>query len=62
MKQVKITQDDISVPSESAQSYIVEMLEELSEMAQNSGLKELSSLLKATAAASQVDIHSEAEA
>ncbi len=62
MKQVKITQDDISVPSESAQSYIVEMLEELSEMAQNSGLKELSSLLKATAAASQVDIHSEADA
>lgn len=62
MKQVKITQDDISVPSESAQSYIVEMLEELSEMAQNSGLKELSSLLKATAAASQIDIHSEADA
>lgn len=55
MKQVKINETDIAVPSESAQSYIVQMLGELSTMAEESGLKELSSLLKATAAASQVD-------
>ncbi|WP_026940977.1 hypothetical protein [Hellea balneolensis] len=62
MKQVKITQDNISVPSESAQSYIVEMLEELSVMARETGLRQLSSLLKATAAASQIDMQSETDA
>lgn len=62
MKQVKINETDIAVPSESAQSYIVQMLGELSTMAQESGLKELSSLLKATAAASQVDYQLESDA
>lgn len=62
MKQVKINETDIAVPSESAQSYIVQMLGELSTMAQESGLKELSSLLKATAAASQVDCQLESDA
>ena len=61
MKQVKINEIDIALPTDSAQSYIVQMLEELSSMAQTSGLTELSSLLKATVAASKVDLNLETD-
>jgi len=53
---------DYTIPAEGTQVYISQMLNELSAMAQNSGLKELASLLRATVAASQVDLSSDNEA
>ena len=61
MISIKIKETDITVPAEGAQVYISQMLEELSLMAQASGLKELASLLRATVAASKVDLTLEAE-
>lgn len=56
MKAVKTEQKEMSVPPEVAQTYISQMLEELSHMAQASGLKDLASLLRATVAALRVDL------
>lgn len=50
------------ISPEATQNYIIQMLEELSILAHSSGLKELASLLRATAAASQIDIQLEADA
>jgi len=61
MTPVEMKDIDISIAPEGAQIYISQMLEELSEMAQMSGLKELASLLRATVAASKVDLTLEAE-
>lgn len=55
-------QYEAEIPSEATQQYIVEMLDELSVMARMSGLKEMASLLKATSAASRIDLHSEIDA
>jgi len=49
------------ISPETTQTYIMQMLDELSLMAQSSGLKEMASLLRATSAASRVDLHSEFE-
>jgi len=54
MTPVEMKDIDISIAPEGAQK-------ELSEMAQMSGLKELASLLRATVAASKVDLTLEAE-
>jgi len=61
MMSIKIKETDFTVPAEGAQAYIAQMLKELSSMAQDSGLKELASLLRATVAASQVDLTLESE-
>jgi len=59
MTAIKAEQHDIRVPPEAAQDYISQMLKELSFMAQSSGLKDLAALLRATAAASRVDLEIE---
>lgn len=58
MTAVKTERKEMSIPPEAAQTYISQMLEELSNIAQSSGLKELASLLRATVAASRVDLES----
>ena len=50
------------ISPEATQSYIMQMLEELSILAHSSGLKEVASLLRATATASQIDTQLEADA
>lgn len=61
MKPVKIREVAVSPTDEGARDYIAQMLEELSKIAQTSGLFELAALLRATLAASKVDITLEAE-
>lgn len=61
MKLKKREEADFSISAEGAQLYISQMLKELSSMAQSSGLKELASLLRATDAASQIDLNCERE-
>jgi len=62
MTAIKVRRYEGEISPEIAQNYIMQMLDELSLMAQSSGLKEMASLLKATSAASRVDIYSEVEA
>jgi len=59
-EKAKAWEDEIS--PEATQLYIRQMLEELSTIAQSSGLRDIAYLLKATAAASQVDFHLETNA
>jgi len=56
MTPMKSNKADVSMPADHVQSYIAQMLEELSTIAGRSGLNELSSLLRATAVASKVDL------
>lgn len=58
---IKTKDIDFTIPAEGVQAYIAQMLHELSAMAQDSGLKELASLLRATVAASQIDLTFESE-
>ena len=58
---IKREETDFTITAESARLYISQMLKELSTMAQSSGLKELASLLRATDAASQIDLNCETE-
>jgi len=61
MSAIKVRSYEAEISPEATQNYIVQMLEELSQMAESSGLKEMASLLKATSAASRVDMQSEIE-
>lgn len=61
MSIINVRSENSEITSEAAQLYIIQMLDELSSMAQMSGLKEMASLLKATSAASRVDVYSEIE-
>ena len=61
MTAVKVREFESGASPETMQSYIMQMLEELSLMAHTSGLKEMAILLRATLAASTVDAHSDAE-
>jgi len=61
MTATNIRGNETQISPETTQSYIMQMLDELSLLAQSSGLKEIAALLRATSAASQVDIKSEAE-
>jgi len=61
MTAVKVRECESKTSPETAQSYIMQMLDELSVIAQSSGLKEMAMLLRATLVASRVDTHSEAE-
>lgn len=54
MKHINIKDEHLLVSAEGTQAYIIQMLEELSLLAQKSGKAELGSLLRATVAASQV--------
>ncbi len=55
MTAVKVPKDVIAIPPETAQLYIIQMLDELSLMAKTFGLNEMASLLKATSAASKLE-------
>ena len=61
MTATNIRGNETQISPETTQSYIMQMLDELSLLAQSSGLKEIAALLRATSAASQIDIKSEAE-
>lgn len=61
---MRAIKQDISVkhiPTEMAQNYISEMLAELSSIASAADLRELSSLLNATLAATRVDMELEVD-
>jgi len=57
MRAEKVTETDEALPPEAAQTYIAQMLEEMSHIAQGSGLKNLAMLLRATLAASKVGLN-----
>ena len=61
MTGIKARRSETQISSEATQLYIIQMLDELSMMAQSSGLKETASLLKATSVASQVDLQLEVD-
>ena len=61
MTGIKARRSETQISSEATQLYIIQMLDELSMMAQSSGLKETASLLKATSVASQVDLQLETD-
>jgi len=59
MIRTKVILKETEISQETAQRYIIDMLDELSIMAHSSGLKKMASLLKATSAASAIDLTSE---
>jgi len=61
MSATKVKNFETETSPETTQSYIMQMLGELSLMAHASGLKNMATLLRATLAASQVDMHSDTE-
>lgn len=61
MNAVQSNNNAKQISPEATKNYIMQMLEELSILAHNSGLKEMASLLRATAAASQIDIQLETD-
>jgi len=56
MTAIKVRNYEAETSPETMQSYIMQMLDELSLLAQSSGLKEMAILLRVTSAASRIDI------
>lgn len=61
MTPVKIRKVDVSEANEGTRDYIAQMLEELSKIAQTSGLVELAALLRATVDVTKIDTALESE-